>query len=91
MYVDVFSSHMNAERVRLDPARLRFHLGTSLADLRVPVELADDAATLVRGATAQLGLLLSTQAARHLPAEELDRLYLHGEYAALPAVADTVI
>ncbi len=32
--------------LRLDPARLRFQLGTSHADLRVPVELSPDAVAL---------------------------------------------
>ncbi|HET8732157.1 MAG TPA: hypothetical protein VFM45_00135, partial [Anaeromyxobacteraceae bacterium] len=74
--------------LRLDPARLRFQLGTSHADLRVPVELSAEAATLVRGAVEQLGLLLSIQHGRFLPGDELDRLYLREEYASLPAVAD---
>jgi hypothetical protein len=74
--------------LRLDPARLRFQLGTSHADLRVPVELAADAAAIVRGAVDQLGLLLSIQHGRFLPAAELDRLYLREDYASLPPVAD---
>jgi hypothetical protein len=74
--------------LRLDPARLRFQLGTSHADLRVPVELSADAAALVRGAVDQLGLLLSVQHGRFLPADELDRLYLREDYASLPAVVD---
>ncbi len=68
--------------------RLRFQLGTSHADLRVPVELAPDAAALVRGAVDQLGLLLSIQHGRFLPGDVLDRLYLREDYASLPAVAD---
>ncbi len=74
--------------LRLDPARLRFQLGTSHADLRVPVELAADAAAIVRGAVDQLGLLLSIQHGRFLPAADLDRLYLREDYASLPPVAD---
>ena len=74
--------------LRLDPARLRFQLGTSHADLRIPVELAPDAAAIVRGAVDQLGLLLSIQHGRFLPAAELDRLYLREDYASLPPVAD---
>ncbi|HET8724150.1 MAG TPA: hypothetical protein VFM53_08065 [Anaeromyxobacteraceae bacterium] len=74
--------------LRLDPERLRFQLGTSHADVRVPVALADDAAALVLGATAQLGLLLSTQHGKFLPPDVLDRLYLREDYASLPRVAD---
>ena len=59
---------------RLDPARLRFHLGTSFADLRVPVQVADDAAAILRAACDQIGLLLATHHRRLLPPEELDRL-----------------
>jgi hypothetical protein len=74
--------------LRLDPSRLRFQLGTSHADLRVPVDVAPDAALLVRGAVDQLGLLLSVQHGKWLPSDELDRLYLREDYASLPAVAD---
>jgi len=52
------------------------------------VELAADAAALVRGAVDQLGLLLSIQHGRFLPGDVLDRLYLREDYASLPAVAD---
>ncbi len=50
--------------------------------------LSPDAAALVRGAVDQLGLLLSIQHGRFLPADELDRLYLREDYASLPAVVD---
>ena len=72
----------------IDPARLRFQLGTSHADLRVPVDLAGDAAAIVRSAVDQIGLLLATHHGRFVPPEELDRLYLREDYASLPHVAD---
>ena len=72
----------------LDPGRLRFQLGTSLADLRVPVDLAADATTIVRNAVDQAGLLLATHHGRFVPPEELDRLYLREDYASLPRVSD---
>ena len=72
----------------IDPARLRFQLGTSHADLRVPVDLAFDAAAIVRGAVDQIGLLLATHHGRFVPPEKLDRLYLREDYASLPHVAD---
>ncbi len=72
----------------IDPARLRFQLGTSHADLRVPVDLAGDAAAIVRSAVDQVGLLLATHHGRFVPPEELDRLYLREDYASLPRVAD---
>jgi hypothetical protein len=74
--------------LRIDPARLRFQLGTSHADLRVPVDLAGDAAAIVRSAADQVGLLLATHHGRFVPPEELDRLYLREDYASLPRVAD---
>ncbi|MGA8889937.1 MAG: hypothetical protein WB493_00115, partial [Anaeromyxobacteraceae bacterium] len=74
--------------LRLDPAHLRFQLGTSHADLRVPVELSADAVAIVRGAVDQLGLLLATHHARFLPKGELDPLYLREDYASLPRVLD---
>jgi hypothetical protein len=74
--------------LRIDPARLRFQLGTSHADLRIPVDLAADAAAIVRTAADQAGLLLATHHGRFVPPEELDRLYLREDYASLPHVAD---
>jgi hypothetical protein len=74
--------------LRFDPARLRFQLGTSHADLRIPVDLAADAAAIVRTAADQVGLLLATHHGRFVPPEELDRLYLREDYASLPRVAD---
>jgi len=68
------------------PDRLRFHLGTSLADLAIPVEIAGDARALVRGAASEIALLLATHH-RFVPADELDRLLLREDYATLPSVA----
>ena len=75
---------------RIDPARLRFHLGTSLADLRVPVQVAPDASAIVRAAADQIGLLLSTYHKRFVEGDELDRLYLREDFAALPRAADAL-
>ncbi|MFL5272027.1 MAG: hypothetical protein ACJ79E_08180, partial [Anaeromyxobacteraceae bacterium] len=75
---------------RLDPARLRFSLGTSIADVRVPVQVAPDAAAIVSGAAVELALLLAAQHRRFLPADDLDRLALVDGSAALPAAAATL-
>ncbi len=75
---------------RIDPARLRFHLGTSLADLRVPVQVAPDASAIVRAAADQIGLLLSTHHKHFVSGDELDRLYLREDFAALPRVEDAL-
>ncbi len=71
--------------LRFAPDRLRFHLGTSLADLAVPVEIASDARAIVGGAAAQIALLLATHH-RFVPPDELDRLILREDYAGLPRV-----
>ena len=74
----------------IDPARLRFHLGTSLADLRVPVQIAPDAAAIAKVAAAQVGLLLSTHYKAFVPAEVLDRLYLREDFVSLPRGEDSL-
>ncbi|HET6437654.1 MAG TPA: hypothetical protein VFG59_06320 [Anaeromyxobacter sp.] len=72
--------------VRLDPARLRFSLGTSLADVSVPIEVSADAAGIVRGAAVELGLLLTSHHRSHVAGEDIDRLILRDDYANLPPV-----
>jgi hypothetical protein len=73
--------------LRLDRDGLRFSLGTSLADLAVPVEIAADARAIVRSAVTELALLLATHHRAFVPSDELDRLFLREEYATLPPVA----
>jgi hypothetical protein len=73
--------------VRFEPGRVRFSLGTSLADLAIPVELSADAQGIVRGAAAEIALLLTTHHRAFVPADDLDRLLLREDYAALPQVA----
>jgi len=73
-----------------DPARLRFHLGTSLADLRIPVHLAADAAAIVDGAVDQIGLILATHHKAFVPADELDRLYMREDFASAPRPTDAL-
>lgn len=75
-----------AEFVRFAPDRLRFSLGTSLADLAIPVGVAPDARAIVRGAAAEVALLLSTHHG-FVPSDDVDRLILREDYAALPRVA----
>ena len=72
--------------LRLQRERLRFSLGTSIADLAVPVELSADAAAIVQGALAEAALLLSTHHRRFVPPDDLDQLILREEYANLPPV-----
>ena len=70
--------------LRLDPGRLRFSLGTSLADFAVPVQVAADASGIVRAAAMELALLLASHHRGHLAADDLDRLILRDDYAHLP-------
>jgi hypothetical protein len=81
------ASRTNPGFLRLERDALRFSLGTSLADLAIPVELAADTRGIVRSAAVEIGLLLSTHHRAFVPADELDRLILREEYATLPAVA----
>jgi len=78
------------EALRLDPARLRFSLGTSVKDVRVPVQVAPDAADIVRAAARQLGMLLVTQHRHFVPVDDLDRVMLAEGYAKLPAASPTL-
>ncbi|HEX9243992.1 MAG TPA: hypothetical protein VF875_16225 [Anaeromyxobacter sp.] len=72
--------------LRLDPAGVRFSLGTSLAELVVPVEVAPDARAIVRQAAVELALLVATHHTAFVPGEDVDRLILREEYASLPPV-----
>ncbi|HYQ81507.1 MAG TPA: hypothetical protein VEP68_08400, partial [Anaeromyxobacteraceae bacterium] len=77
-----------AEFLRLDPDAFRFRLGTSLADLALPVQVAPDAAAIVNAAAAEVALMLASFHRRLFPGDELDHLYLREDYARLPAAED---
>jgi hypothetical protein len=79
-----------ADFVRLDPTRLRFSLGTTPGDPRIPVQVAPDARGIVRGAAADLGLLLSTTHRAFISSDDFDRLVMSEGYAGLPAPAQTL-
>jgi hypothetical protein len=79
-----------ADFVRLDATRLRFSLGTTPGDPRVPVQVAPDAAGIVRGAAADLALLLSTTHRALVSPDDFDRLVMSEGYAGLPAPAPTL-
>ncbi len=61
---------------RFDAATLRFHLGTSLADLRVPVHVEAAVANTLRAAVRDLFFLLSVRHRPFLRENEYDRLIL---------------
>ncbi len=72
--------------LRFQRERLRCALGTSVADLVIPVEVAADARAIVRSAATEIALLLATHHRAFVPAEALDALILREEYATLPRV-----
>jgi hypothetical protein len=76
--------------VSFDPAKLRFSLGTSITDVRIPVHVAPDAGAIVSAAAGELAMLLATHHQHFVPADELDRVYLSEGYASLPAPAPTL-
>jgi hypothetical protein len=78
------------EFLRFDPGRVRFSLGTSLSDVRIPVQLSADAAAIVHSAAAEVALLLATHHRAFVLAGELDRLYLREDYASLPRAEDAL-
>ncbi|MGB8932683.1 MAG: hypothetical protein WCC48_15675, partial [Anaeromyxobacteraceae bacterium] len=85
-----FEIHAAARRdpagfVRIDPESVRFHLGTSLADFAVPIQIAPDARAILHAAAAEIALLLGTQH-RFVPEDDRDRLIVREDYARLPAV-----
>jgi hypothetical protein len=79
-----------ADFLRLDPNRLRFSLGTTPGDPRIPVQVAPDARGIVHGAAADLALLLSTTHRALISSDDFDRLVMSEGYAGLPAPALTL-
>jgi hypothetical protein len=73
--------------LRIDPSRLRFFLGSSLADVSIPVELSPDAAGILRSAAVELSLLLASHHRGFVAADDIDRLILRDDYATIPHVA----
>ncbi|HEY6100402.1 MAG TPA: hypothetical protein VIW03_13280, partial [Anaeromyxobacter sp.] len=87
--LEIFASARRdpARFLRFERDRLRFSLGTSLADVAIPIELAQDARAIVRGGIAEIALLLSTHHRAFVSPDDVDQLILREEYAALPPVA----
>lgn len=79
-----------AEFIRFAPERLRFHLGASLGELRIPVHVTPSAAAIVQSAAVEIALLLSTHHKNFVPSDELDRLLLREDYAGLPNASEWV-
>ncbi len=64
------------DTLRLDGRSLRFHVGTSLADLRVPVHVAEEIEQAFRAAVRDLFFLLCVRHRGALREHEYDRLIL---------------
>ena len=64
------------DSLRLDGGAMRFHVGTSLADLRVPVHVDDSLAAAVRDAVRDLFFLLCLRHRAAIREHEYDRLLL---------------
>jgi hypothetical protein len=73
-----------AEFIRVDPSKLRFHLGTSAADVRVPVEITREAMGIVTAAANQLAMLLTMRHKRLVPQDELDQILLRDDFVGMP-------
>src|SRR5467141_4319576 len=61
-----------SDSLRLDARALRFHLGTSLADLRVPVHVDESVRSVVQAAVRDLFFLLSVRHRAALRANEYE-------------------
>ncbi len=78
------------ELPRLEQSRLRFSLGTSVADLKVPFHIARDAERIFTQSARQLTLMLVSRHRDLLKAEEFDRFLINDEFAALPTAGLTL-
>jgi hypothetical protein len=74
-----------SEALRLDGGALRFHLGTSLADLRVPVHVEPMLAEVIGSAVRDLFFLLTVRHRTLLREAELDKLILMDGFDARAA------
>ncbi len=78
------------ELLRLEPGRLRFSLGVSLADLRLPFHVTPEAAALFPQGARQLAMMLLSRHRELVGTGEFDRFLLVEEYSTLPALPPTL-
>ncbi|PTL80487.1 hypothetical protein DAT35_28030 [Vitiosangium sp. GDMCC 1.1324] len=76
--------------MRLEPGRLRFSLGVSLADIRLPFHITPEAAALFSQGARQLAMMLLSRHRDLVSTGEFDRFLLVEEYATLPALPATL-
>jgi hypothetical protein len=79
-----------SELLRLEPGRLRFSLGVSLADLRLPFHITPEAAALFPQGARQLAMMLLSRHRDLVSTGEFDRFLLVDEYSTLPALPATL-
>lgn len=79
-----------SELLRLDPGRLRFSLGVSLAELRVPFHITPEAAALFSQSARQLAVMMLSRHRDLVSTGEFDRFLLVDEYATLPKLPPTL-
>ena len=75
------------EFLRIDSGKLRFSLGTSLSDVRVPVQIGPELASIHASAAAEVTLMLATRHKRLLLEDDADAMLLREEYARMPSPA----
>ncbi|QRO00430.1 hypothetical protein JRI60_16055 [Archangium violaceum] len=78
------------ELLRLEPGRLRYSLGTSLAELRLPFHITPEAAALFPQSARQLALMLVSRHRELLSEGEFDHFLLVEEFSTLPALPPTL-
>jgi hypothetical protein len=78
------------EMLRLEASRLRFSLGVSLADLRLPFHLTPEAAALFPMGVRQLAMMLLSRHRDLVSTGEFDRFLLVEEYSNLPPLPVTL-
>lgn len=75
---------------RFEPARLRFSLGSSLADLKIPYEITQDAERIFTWAGVQLVAMLVSRHRAQLTRGEFDRFLMDEQFSTLPEAAETL-
>lgn len=75
---------------RFDHTKLRFALGTSMAELKVPFVVTPDVQRIVVQAARQLVLMLVGRHRSLLPTDEFDQFLLDEGFANLPQIAPTL-
>ncbi|MBI3181304.1 MAG: hypothetical protein HYZ28_04095 [Myxococcales bacterium] len=79
-------AHGEAQAIRLDHTKVRFSLGTSLAELRVPFHVTAEVARIFTASARQLVLMLVSRHRGLLAADDFDRFLIDEEFGRVPEV-----